>query len=78
MKGIGSTSKSSAPELSVTVVGVESPSTSGRATPASTGVTSPIHSEDSHGVMSGTGTRGRRRTPVAARTRPRMAPRMRR
>jgi len=74
MKGIGCTSKSSAPELSVTVVGVERPSTSGRATPASTGVTRPIQCEDSHGVMSGTGTRGRRRTPSASAIRSSISP----
>ena len=48
------------PERSVTTVGAASPSISGRATPASTGVTSPIHNEESHGVISGTGIRGRR------------------
>ena len=36
-----------------------------RATPASTGVTRPIHSEDSHGVMNGTGIFGRGRLPRA-------------
>jgi hypothetical protein len=43
-------SNSAAPDRSVTTVSVERPSTSGRATPASTGVTSPIHSDDSQGV----------------------------
>ena len=39
----------------MTTVSVASPSTSGRATPASTGVTSPIHSDESFGDSSGTG-----------------------
>jgi hypothetical protein len=38
------------PVRSLTTVSAERPSISGRATPASTGVTSPIHSEDSPGV----------------------------
>src|SRR2546421_5141587 len=54
-------SNSAIPERSVTIVGTASPSINGRATPASTGVTSPIQSEESHGVISGTGIRGRRR-----------------
>ena len=45
----------------MTTVGTASPSINGLATPASTGVTSPIQSEESHGVISGTGIRGRRR-----------------
>lgn len=39
------------------VVSAESPSINGLATPASTGVMSPIPSEESHGVSSGTGMR---------------------
>ena len=49
-KGVGSTSKSAIPDGSVTTVSVESPSISGRATPASTGVTRPIQSDESQGV----------------------------
>ena len=64
--GVGLTSNSSVPDESVTTVGERRLSISGRAIPASTGVTSPIHSEDSHGVSSGTDTRGRRRLPSAA------------
>ncbi len=73
-KGIGSTSKSAAPEGSVTVVGVESPSISGRAIAASTGVTRPIHREDSHGVSSGTGSLRRVLTPRASAMRSSMSP----
>ena len=86
MNGIGVMSNRAAPELSVTVVGVDKPSTSGRATPASTGVTKPIQSDDSQGVRSGTGTRdgaarrGRPPSDRASRRRrarrvPRSAPR---
>ena len=52
--GCARCSNSSIPEGSLTVVSVASPSIKGRATPASTGVTSPIQSEESHGVSSGT------------------------
>ena len=48
-------SNSASPERSVTTVGTASPSINGLATPASTGVTSPIHSDESHGVINGTG-----------------------
>ena len=51
----------------MTIVSVARPSISGFATPASTGVTSPIHSEDSLGVSSGTGIRsGGRRSSARA------------
>ena len=59
--GVGSTSNSSCPDGSVTTVSTARLSISGRATPASTGVTRPIQSEDSRGVSSGTGSCGRRR-----------------
>src|SRR5262249_57090083 len=58
-KGVGSTSNSLAAEPSVTVVCVDRPSIRGLATPASTGVTSPIQREESRGVRNGTGTLGR-------------------
>ena len=51
---------SAMPLGSVTTVSVASPSISGRATPASTGVTRPIHSEESRGVSTGTVTAQRR------------------
>ena len=57
----------SAPDGSVTTVAVRRPSTSGRATLVSTGVTSPSHSAESHGVMNGTGSFGRGRIPIAQR-----------
>lgn len=56
----------SAPEGSATTVGVVSPSTSGRATFVSTGVTSPSHSDESQGVRSGTRSRVGDRLPIAA------------
>ena len=61
--GIGCTSKSLAGPGSVTTVSLARLSISGRATPASTGVTRPIQSEERRGVSSGTGTFGRRRFP---------------
>ena len=51
----GAMPNGSAPEESVTTVAVVRPSTSGRATFTSTGVTKPSQSADSHGVMKGTG-----------------------
>ena len=58
----------------MTTVAVVSPSTSGRATFVSTGVTSPSHSADSHGVISGTGTFGRGRMPIARAMRSSISP----
>ena len=58
----------------MTVVGVDRPSTKGRATPASTGVTRPIQSEESQGVSSGTGTLGRGWIPSAWAIRSSMSP----
>ena len=49
----------------MTTVAVVRPSTSGRATFVSTGVTRPSQSADSHGVMNGTGTLRRGRLPIA-------------
>ena len=46
----------------------------GLVTPASTGVTRPIHSEDSHGVRNGTGTFGRWRRPSTSAMRSSMSP----
>ena len=51
-----------------TTVSVDSPSISGRATPASTGVTSPIHSDESAGESSGTGSIAGSRLPSARAT----------
>ena len=50
---------------SVTIVAVRRPSTSGRATFVSTGVTRPSQSAESQGVMNGTGILGRGRRPIA-------------
>jgi len=50
---------------SVTVLSVESPSISGRATPTSTGVTRPIQSEDSLGSGTAREAFGRGRRPSA-------------
>ena len=55
------------PGGSRTTVSVARPSISGRATPTSTGVTSPIHSDERRGVSSGTGTwSGGRRSSARA------------
>jgi len=59
---------------SVTIVSVVRPSTSGRATFVSTGVTSPSHSAESQGVMNGTGSLGRGRSPIASAMRSSIAP----
>ena len=73
-KPIGSMPNNAIPVGSVTTVGSDSPSIRGLATPASTGVTSPIQSDDSHGVISGTGTRGRGRRPRTMAIRSSIAP----
>ena len=49
----------------MTTVAVVRPSTRGRATLVSTGVTRPSQSADSHGVMNGTGSLRRGRLPIA-------------
>ena len=74
MNGAGSIPNGAAADGSVTVVGVDRPSIRGRAIAASTGVTSPIHSDESHGVSSGTGSFGRRRAPSASAIRSSISP----
>ena len=80
--GVGSTSNRAIPDGSVTIVSVDRPSTSGRATPTSTGVTSPIQSDDRYGVSSGTRSAaaagGRALAPSRRSSRRRWSPRARR
>ena len=59
---------------SVTIVSVVRPSTSGRATFVSTGVTSPSHSDEIPGVMNGTGIFGRGRIPITSAMRSSISP----
>ena len=51
---------------SVQITSLRSDSTSGRASPAGTGVMSPTHSDESPGVSSGTGISSRGGSPATA------------
>ncbi len=65
-KPMGSWGSTSVAGRSRTTTSLLSPSTSGRAIDDGRGVTSPIHSDDSLGVSSGTESTARRRRPAAS------------